>query len=385
MWCLSSISSSLFLSTPSARRATQLGDSGSGMAAHFYPRPPRGGRHDHVPTQDTETGISIHALREEGDARKGRDVNLTLEFLSTPSARRATATEFQGRFGSFDFYPRPPRGGRHQAAGNNGSARPDFYPRPPRGGRLPLFGVSLRNQTISIHALREEGDAVLQMLFIQKTKFLSTPSARRATVAVCRLCMRFGISIHALREEGDCWHSRQASTLRRFLSTPSARRATEVGAGEVRHQSDFYPRPPRGGRPLAMPCSSRLLPFLSTPSARRATRFCRSCRCRLAISIHALREGHGADGWVLFLSTPSARRATGKLAAIVAGDRLISIHALREEGDLMFLDEFDHIIKISIHALREEGDPPGRERGGRIHGISIHALREEGDRRTSTS
>ena len=33
----------------------------------------------------------------------------------------------------------------------------------------------------------------------------------------------------------------------------------------------------------------------------------------------------------------------------------ISIHALREEGD-MFLDEFDHIIKISIHALREEGD-----------------------------
>ena len=24
----------------------------------------------------------------------------------------------------------------------------------------------------------------------------------------------------------------------------------------------------------------------------------------------------------------------------------------------MFLDEFDHIIKISIHALREEGDPP---------------------------
>ena len=26
----------------------------------------------------------------------------------------------------------------------------------------------------------------------------------------------------------------------------------------------------------------------------------------------------------------------------------------------MFLDEFDHIIKISIHALREEGDDGGR-------------------------
>ena len=45
----------------------------------------------------------------------------------------------------------------------------------------------------------------------------------------------------------------------------------------------------------------------------------------------------------------------------------------------MFLDEFDHIIKISIHALREEGDLRIR-RGKRSGGnISIHALREEGD------
>ena len=56
-------------------------------------------------------------------------------------------------------------------------------------------------------------------------KFLSTPSARRAT--------------------------RRAGSVRGtavFLSTPSARRATlrivdNVGAGQ-----DFYPRPPRGGR-----------------------------------------------------------------------------------------------------------------------------------------
>ena len=67
----------------------------------------------------------------------------------------------------------------------------------------------------------------------------------------------------------------------------------------------------------------------------------------------------------------------------------------------MFLDEFDHIIKISIHALREEGDSCGRvtrwmllnfyprpprggrrgprERGAVAGAISIHALREEGD------
>ena len=33
----------------------------------------------------------------------------------------------------------------------------------------------------------------------------------------------------------------------------------------------------------------------------------------------------------------------------------ISIHALREEGDVFIID-FVHVIVISIHALREEGD-----------------------------
>ena len=56
---------------------------------------------------------------------------------------------------------------------------------------------------------------------------------------------------------------------------------------------------------------------------------------------------------------------------------IISIHALREEGDKRpDIDRFS--VPISIHALREEGDgglQPGRDR----QGISIHALREEGD------
>ena len=56
--------------------------------------------------------------------------------------------------------------------------------------------------------------------------FLSTPSARRATVALCHLVFSFGISIHALREEGD-----------RDL------------VGQQNQIGDFYPRPPRGGRP----------------------------------------------------------------------------------------------------------------------------------------
>ena len=36
--------------------------------------------------------------------------------------------------------------------------------------------------------------------------------------------------------------------------------------------------------------------------------------------------------------------------------RVISIHALREEGDGDIVDAGDATLKISIHALREEGD-----------------------------
>ena len=55
-----------------------------------------------------------------------------------------------------------------------------------------------------------------------------------------------------------------------------------------------------------------------------------------------------------FLSTPSARRATIPAAIVFLGD-LISIHALREEGDKS-VKRSNKQTEISIHALREEGD-----------------------------
>ena len=58
-----------------------------------------------------------------------------------------------------------------------------------------------------------------------RSLFLSTPSARRATVVLCPICNAGNISIHALREEGD------------FLFSAF-----------VVEQKHFYPRPPRGGR-----------------------------------------------------------------------------------------------------------------------------------------
>ena len=124
-----------------------------------------------------------------------------------------------------------------------------------------------------------------------------------------------------------------------FLSTPSARRATAVRQCPLLQEQNFYPRPPRGGRPPGL-----------FPDPQAAY-----------ISIHALRE-EGDRGFltnayedVLFLSTPSARRATPfqhKPSAAIH----ISIHALREEGDLSGCNYCAGNLAISIHALREEGD-----------------------------
>ena len=78
---------------------------------------------------------------------------------------------------------------------------------------------------ISIHALREEGDSLPQLPLMTLLRFLSTPSARRATCPSGSYAHKHDISIHALREEGD---------------------------QRLRHRScgltNFYPRPPRGGR-----------------------------------------------------------------------------------------------------------------------------------------
>ena len=81
---------------------------------------------------------------------------------------------------------------------------------------------------------------------------------------------------------------------------------------------NFYPRPPRGGRLTGKRRDDSLQQFLSTPSARRATSEQTLSRSEPKISIHALREegdlGNTAALSVttIFLSTPSARRATAK-------------------------------------------------------------------------
>ena len=59
------------------------------------------------------------------------------------------------------------------------------------------------NHIISIHALREEGDALWACFRCAACLFQSTPSARRATNEAHFNQVPNLISIHALREEGD--------------------------------------------------------------------------------------------------------------------------------------------------------------------------------------
>ena len=213
-----------FLSTPSVRRATAS-----------QVRPPK------------LLDISIHALREEGDCLIVRQRGPAQDFYPRPprggrlqtSCDSSQATNFYPRpprggrprqpivmrFHGY-FYPRPPRGGRRSAPLFRPSSRNYFYPRPPRGGRRQARSGRQVAQDISIHALREEGDRTAHGISNAAYRFLSTPSARRATGADEGIRQAQAISIHALREEGDVTDSARSPMILSFLSTPSARRAT---------------------------------------------------------------------------------------------------------------------------------------------------------------
>ena len=78
----------------------------------------------------------------------------------------------------------------------------DFYPRPPRGGRQNPAVRDFDQQTfLSTPSARRATDCCTCLQW--DNIFLSTPSARRATGPIDSAKQKFNISIHALREEGD--------------------------------------------------------------------------------------------------------------------------------------------------------------------------------------
>ena len=83
---------------------------------YFYPRPPGGGRLIAVLVLIVTKGISIHALRVEGDWHLRQSCCAAALFLSTPSGWRATRARRWQSATTANFYPRPPGGGRRLVA-----------------------------------------------------------------------------------------------------------------------------------------------------------------------------------------------------------------------------------------------------------------------------
>ena len=144
---------------------------------------------------------------------------------------------------------------------------------------------------ISIHALREEGDHRRQTRYLRPENFYPRPprGGRQDGLQMDRQCR--GISIHALREEGDASRFDTGHPRKKFLSTPSARRATRLSQERLQLPLNFYPRPPRGGRQVppeeGLQLESDFYPRPPRGGRRSATRASRGWS---DISIHALRE-----------------------------------------------------------------------------------------------
>ena len=214
------------------------------------------------------------------------------EFLSTPSARRATSYTAESSIIDVGFLSTP---SARRATGpvTSSLTRAVFLSTPSARRATTAGGKTAEEQEISIHALREEGDNLaLRLRRRVKNFYPRPPRGGRRTGHAVQLVSEV-ISIHALREEGDA-----------------------VSFSPPLHPADFYPRPPRGGRLSSTISESPRRSFLSTPSARRATP-------SRSISLNDY----------IFLSTPSARRAT-RASCCTRPPQGISIHALREEGDV---------------------------------------------------
>ena len=199
----SPIFSALFISIHALREeGDQKPSRDRNQAGNFYPRPPRGGRlMITVLSENRGIFLSTPSARRATYALPSL-YSTALKFLSTPSARRATCCENKQLIGDLFLSTPSARRATPENAAACGTLG-DFYPRPPRGGRREL---------------------------------------RALLTAICT------ISIHALREEGDNGYGRNGGDNGIFLSTPSARRATKGAGPATGGISHFYPRPPRGER-----------------------------------------------------------------------------------------------------------------------------------------
>ena len=214
-------------------------------------------------------------------------------FYPRPPGGGRRRASLRGCFDGVDFYPRPPGGGRPRGnfhglyieiflstpsgwratrAFHTVTRRSDyFYPRPPGGGRQ-LDGASKGyGAAISIHALRVEGDGTMMRFFPSTNShfYPRPPGGGRLVVATGQA------TVVAFLSTPSGWRATLSTALhgaqRRFLSTPSGWRATSPRRWRLWRCENFYPRPPGGGRHKAKAARNGDVRFLSTPSGWRAT------------------------------------------------------------------------------------------------------------------
>ena len=250
---------------------------------HFNPLPPHGGR---LAATAISTMPSI--------------------FQSTPSAWRETTKNKRTRNILKNFNPLPPHGGRPPEENPTPCNNDYFNPLPPHGGRPIREKKEVRQQTISIHSLRMEGDRITLKVDCQES--ISIHSLRmegdssNATVGNYLI----HISIHSLRMEGDSYvrfSTRRTGHFnplpphggrhafkylwrheKKFQSTPSAWRETNSHCVLFWNADNFNPLPPHGGRPvyafIGLPLEYPGQVSLHAEGDRYPWSHCRRCRTR---------------------------------------------------------------------------------------------------------
>ena len=217
------------------------------------------------------TPISIHALREEGDGGEWNTYYVRKR-ISIHALREEGDMRVPPAFAALaiSIHALREEGDRAVPQLRVGAER-HFYPRPPRGGRRTKLVEPLDHpEFLSTPSARRATMRARQASYTSWV-FLSTPSARRATFEPLWVALCVEISIHALREEGDAAIVESFFTAFVFLSTPSARRATGGGFPERRRRGFLSTPSARRATEILGLTNTANLKFLSTPSARRAT------------------------------------------------------------------------------------------------------------------
>ena len=376
---------------------------------NFYPRPPRGGRPGRFSRPVLKniflsTSPAWGTTHRASGGRHGDRISIHVPRVGD-DASSVTASILC----KYDFYPRPPRGGRRPPAGFARPALLYFYPRPPRGGRRterveegtateflstsPAWGTTSLSQTplplsaISIHVPRVGDDtaaALFTLTFLNfyprpprggrlyiadnadpaLAKFLSTSPAW-GTTSACKSCLSwpetFLSTSPAWGTTHDCWCKWLNEET--FLSTSPAWGTTNTG-GEAKHTLTFLSTSPAWGTTRNILLSSRRTGnFYPRPPRGGRRGRARAVQLPAGISIHVPRVGDDmAESPVSvsenqFLSTSPAWGTT-QTPYLGSTKRLISIHVPRVGDDAQGTGDPTARKAISIHVPRVGDDRP---------------------------